>query len=858
MPEINEEISLLAALKDGRFEASLITTFNATLPFYEEVVLRRLKAAGSNDNVVLMDSVQCARSWATPSLRPRIAGSSYTLIPVVAPGAFHPKICLLAGRKRCVLLIGSHNVTLSGFGFNREVTTLIDVRPDSDAAHRLVLSHAWSLIREWLRTQKELVAPSVIDAALRIGRLIPAAGDAGSQVSDIRLLGQSREGPSLLDQLERSVPVPPKQVVVTGAFFDTKHAFLRKLEAQWPGTRIRVIIDPATVELGARPSGLRAQFVDAREIWPDKSDRYLHAKALLLDFGGSHTVVAGSANPSGPAWLAGGRHNFEAMLVRPGVAPGSSVFASDLALAFSARAMDEAELRAIPITRRDDENDPSEQGVPVRVAALPAGATSIAIPASDSRGLADVVMHLADGTRTDRTPIGRSTDGHAIIDLGPSADTVRWLELSGGGRLLRVIIHHEAALERSSSPSSRSALRDALAGLDFSGASIQGLIANIEKAIFDDPDQVIASPARTGPHTAPSQLPGAAARPASLGAHIGEGAGGKNRMKPRLLQHGSVHEVLDALFYRLGQGLSSSPPSGNDRTPVSEEEMVGNQDEGAAEEPAVPPQLAEILALRTRLRRIVGRMIRQLKLARDESKAELRASRARSAVVQLVAVLSLVREFRRMRHLPQWRRMGGFIDPEHRQDLLFQAMTILYGREKGIAALVHDSVGEGDEPAELGQVRTLLAWLAWDLGHSLLKRIDPLAPKSAREDLVRAYSYIYELMPGIVSDDEDTAHLASSVRMTAKPTADEGARGEEWLAHHHLKGLEVATAPPRAYDDREGLKAGDLMRLPTSPSPQLRVVIEVTSQQVRLTGLDSECLFERFAWKRHEHLAVQR
>ena len=159
MRETNDDISLLAALKGAKFEASLVTTFNATLPFYEEVVLRRLQAADSRHNVVLMDAVQCARSWATPSLRPRLAGSAYALIPMAAPGAFHPKICLLASKKRCVLFIGSHNLTLSGFGFNREVTTHIDVRPDSAPAHKLVLSHVWSLVREWLRTQEGALAP---------------------------------------------------------------------------------------------------------------------------------------------------------------------------------------------------------------------------------------------------------------------------------------------------------------------------------------------------------------------------------------------------------------------------------------------------------------------------------------------------------------------------------------------------------------------------------------------------------------------------------------------------------------------------------------------------------------------------
>jgi hypothetical protein len=87
---LSEAISILEVIKRGGFEASLITTFNATLPFYEEVVLRKLVSAGCRHNVVLMDRAQCAVSWASEATRPRLAGYGYTLLPVSAPGAFHP------------------------------------------------------------------------------------------------------------------------------------------------------------------------------------------------------------------------------------------------------------------------------------------------------------------------------------------------------------------------------------------------------------------------------------------------------------------------------------------------------------------------------------------------------------------------------------------------------------------------------------------------------------------------------------------------------------------------------------------------------------------------------------------------
>ena len=66
------EFSLFDILQQGSFEASLITTYNAFLPFYEEVVLRRLTAIGCRDNVVLMDNAEWAKCLTvkrTPSSR---------------------------------------------------------------------------------------------------------------------------------------------------------------------------------------------------------------------------------------------------------------------------------------------------------------------------------------------------------------------------------------------------------------------------------------------------------------------------------------------------------------------------------------------------------------------------------------------------------------------------------------------------------------------------------------------------------------------------------------------------------------------------------------------------------------------
>ncbi|MDR9838391.1 hypothetical protein [Herbaspirillum huttiense] len=850
MVDMNEDISLLAALKGAKFEASLITTFNSTLPFYEEVVLRRLQAAESRHNVVLMDATQCARSWAKPSLRPRLAGSTYTLVPMAAPGAFHPKICLLASKKRCILFIGSHNLTLSGFGFNREVTTYLDVHSGSAPAHKLLLTHVWSLIREWIQAQSKALPSSVLEAVYKIGQFVIAFDETHSEQHDIRLLGQSSRGPTLLEQLDGAVTKPPKRVVITGAFFDTRHAFLRELEARWPDASIKVIIDPDTVKLGGPPKGLRSQFVDARSLWDSLADHYLHAKALLLDFGDSHMLVAGSANPSGPAWLGGSRANFEVMLVRPGINVGDSRFASDLAKGFLASPMTDAALRSMPITDQEDENGNEEKIASMHIASLAVGASRVEIPLSDSPGFTHFVCYLQDGSRTDPIDIQRSADGGAMMELGKNAPAARWLELTGAGRRsLLVIVHHDAELNANRSSSSTSLFHAALANLDFSGANIEVLIKKIERAIFSDPEQVVST-SLGGAHSDAELNGSVVGHPVSLAVHIGEGVTAHKSRKRRLLKAGSLVEVLDAFLYRLGQGLPrvTPTPAADESQPLSEEELVGTEEEAATQ--TLPSELEQhaINAVRRRLRQLVTRMIRRLNMAWAEEMSAKRAAMAKTALVQLVAVLSLIREFRRLRHFPHWRRMSGFIDLETRQELLACSMQVLFGNSYGLLQNICDDDVHANDILEIGQTRGLLAWLAWDVGYSLLKRIDPLAPKSEKDELVLAYSYLYELLPAIALDEEHVAQLTSSVRMTAAPSVDESARVDSWLSHHLELGLEVATAPLTVFSDRQGIRTGDLICVPRSDPPAFGVVVDVSEEEIRLSQLEEERTFKRYAW----------
>ena len=148
---MSERISILDEIKNGGYEASLITTFNAYLHFYEDVVLRRFINKGVRHNILMMDTYKCAHSIVNHP--PRLAGRYYSLIPMKSTGAFHPKIILLVGKNKGSLFIGSHNLTLSGFGYNRELTNFLAVKNKEDKEAISTFREVWLSILDWLNFQ---------------------------------------------------------------------------------------------------------------------------------------------------------------------------------------------------------------------------------------------------------------------------------------------------------------------------------------------------------------------------------------------------------------------------------------------------------------------------------------------------------------------------------------------------------------------------------------------------------------------------------------------------------------------------------------------------------------------------------
>lgn len=568
------------------------------------------------------------------------------------------------------------------------------------------------------------------------------------------------------------------------------------------------------------------------KVWNDTAHRYLHAKALLLDFGDRLALMSGSANPSRPAWISGERTNFEAMLLRTSLGEADQGIVDELLSAFAAPTMTAEDLNAVAARLPDSSSNTSAQCLPVCIAPVDQMGRVI-IPTRTPTGLisAQAFSSHPQGDRT--VPVTKDASGDYVVALGEHHTSVRWLVLSTDGDPdLRVIVQHPQEVRRADADSKRLDLMNALGALsDSVDIDWERLVSLAAPVIFSNElDEVDNSPDnsfREGSHRSDA---------------------GDHRGKRRPPSRGQIGELLDALFRRKrsgkeqasgtapGSGQGSGKLGGKERrrSLEGEEDNIGKEDEVYVPQGDQAATDKQIKAISQSLTRVLSRMHKELDEPSGADDDEAKLKPLHKTLTQLLVVLLLVREFRKSRLEPKWRRADGFVKAQQKCALLSAAAKRLFRRADGMAAQLLGT--DGTEPEELTQVRALLAWLAWDIGYAIQSPIPPLsAPQDQREAAWRN-ALLYELLPSIVRADAGIELLRESIRMTRRPF--ETSSADAWLHRYLDLGLDVATRLDDEFKTVASAAVGDLVRVPNTSPPTVKVASVVT--EGRITVIEFE------------------
>ena len=279
--------------REPAYHKALLLTYSFDPIFFEQVVLPDLAAGRSSDILVLGDEGEIGRSFQSAAGQLWNLGKQYLLAKAHVAGAFHPKVLVRLGPKDGIVMVGSGNVTSSGWGANQELGTAWMIGPDH------VDKGAWlhpffDDVLTWCRGDLER-------DAIRRFRDVPWLSLTPATASESNPVLHSRGATSLSTELAQrwSGRRFDELKVLTGST-DESGAFLRWAHATFGVARATVVVTPSSASFVAEK--LADLPLDIRLIEAPR-DRPLHAKFYWFDGTDGAAAVMGSANCSAAAWL---------------------------------------------------------------------------------------------------------------------------------------------------------------------------------------------------------------------------------------------------------------------------------------------------------------------------------------------------------------------------------------------------------------------------------------------------------------------------------------------------------------------------------------------------------------------------
>lgn len=289
------------------------TTYALSLSFFEAVVLDALVRGRASSHPLVLADVDGVRASLSEQGAQRV-GMDYEVEPVaVTNGVFHPKVSVFTSSDECHVLVGSGNLTFSGWGGNCEV-----------------LEHLHSgFAAEAIADTAEFFERIAENTRVRHGAARLCAGVA----SDLRRSVRGRTGNGdvrLIHNLDRSIAEQiasaaadlggAQQLVAAAPFWDNGGAIDRLCDSlnlqevlvhsHRHGCVTGTVGNSWPREARKSVCPVRVGVMDT----VDEASRFLHAKAFELLCERGRLLISGSANCTGAALDP--HHNVEACVVR--------------------------------------------------------------------------------------------------------------------------------------------------------------------------------------------------------------------------------------------------------------------------------------------------------------------------------------------------------------------------------------------------------------------------------------------------------------------------------------------------------------------------------------------------------------
>jgi len=224
----NDDHRLLKQLnKCSGYDIALMTSFNFDIRFFEQAVMNGFLANDLRKISLYIDSDEFASSL--QDVRKCQIGRKYMVNPIRMHSSFHPKVALLLGEKKARLVLGSANITTSGYTTNNEVFNYIDYT-EKDTKYLDVIVDAIDFFSRINDLSDQLDADLIEEA--RSYSYYHRARKNG----DTYFLHNLDN--SILTQVRQLIPDPVKKICVAVPYYDRELLAYRELCSAYPNAEI--------------------------------------------------------------------------------------------------------------------------------------------------------------------------------------------------------------------------------------------------------------------------------------------------------------------------------------------------------------------------------------------------------------------------------------------------------------------------------------------------------------------------------------------------------------------------------------------------------------------------------------------
>ncbi len=273
------------------YDIALMTTFNFDIKFFERAILNPLYARGLKKISIFVDAKELAES--IKNIDNCHLGRKYMVNPIEMNGSFHPKLVLLLGDKKARLIVGSANLTASGYTTNNEIFNFFDYSARNPENLDIINAALTFFVDIYNMSYKQ-------DSAIIREVLGLKYYKKPEQTNDNPLIYNTKT--SILDQVAERITQKVNEINIIVPYYDSSLSALKALKHAFPGAKTNLYLFKY---LNTFPTD-----VDANENIADKievferfhsnttysSTNFYHGKVFLFRCKNKDYILYGSAN----------------------------------------------------------------------------------------------------------------------------------------------------------------------------------------------------------------------------------------------------------------------------------------------------------------------------------------------------------------------------------------------------------------------------------------------------------------------------------------------------------------------------------------------------------------------------------